>query len=294
MSRHFLWLIPTLMLPVGALLLSGCNQGEPAAPTNQANSQPAAKTSAAATGHGQPATDAHEHKPGAHSGIIIEIGRDSYHAEAVFAKDGMLRLFTLGNDESKVQDVESQDLTAYVKAEGGADSATITLAAQPQPGDAAGKTSLFAGQLPKELVGQRLEVTIPSIRVGGDRYRVAFKSVADAHHEDAMLAPSGIADDDERKLYLQPGGLYTLADIEANGNVTASQKFKSFVPKHDLKPKAGDKICPVTLTKANPECTWIVGGQKYQFCCPPCVEEFVKLAKKTPNEVKQPGDYVKQ
>ena len=293
MSRSYLW-FAGLALPVAALLISGCNQGGSTEPTNQANSQPAAKPVASATNHSQPTADAHEHKAGAHSGIIVEIGRDSYHAEAVFAKDGMLRLFTLGNDESKVQDVESQDLTAYVKPEGGADSATFTLAAQPKPGDATGKTSLFVGQLPKELVGQRLEVTIPSIRVGGDRYRIAFKSVAEAHHDEPMLAPSNIADDDERKLYLQPGGLYTIADIEANGKVTASEKFKGFVPKHDLKPKVGEKICPITLTKSNPECTWIVGGKKYDFCCPPCVEEFVKLAKENPSDVKDPDAYIKR
>ena len=50
----------------------------------------------------------------------------------------------------------------------------------------------------------------------------------------------------------------------------------------------------MTLTKANPKCSWIVGGKNYEFCCPPCVDEFVKLAKSNPEKVKQPDQYVKR
>ena len=106
--------------------------------------------------------------------------------------------------------------------------------------------------------------------------------------------PDKIVNADEQKLYLTPGGKYTVADIKANGNVTASVKFQGFMSAHDMHPKAGDKICPVTMTKANPKCTWIVDGKAYEFCCPPCVDEFVKLAKETPDEIKEPGEYVKQ
>ncbi len=77
---------------------------------------------------------------------------------------------------------------------------------------------------------------------------------ADAEAADVM--PDPVGDDEERNLYLTPAGLYTEADIQANGNVTASQKFKGFKAKHELKPKSGDKICPVTMTKANPKCAW--------------------------------------
>ena len=63
---------------------------------------------------------------------------------------------------------------------------------------------------------------------------------------------------------------------------------------HDRKPKAGDKICPITRTKANPNITWVVGGKTYEFCCPPCVDEFVKTAKEHPEEIKEPGSYVKK
>lgn len=234
----------------------------------------------------------HGHKSGTHGGIIVEIGRDNYHAEAIFEKDGGLRLYTLGKDEAKVQEVESQVLATYAKVEGGTESLPFELKPAPQPGDSDGKASLFLGQLPKELWGRKVEVTIPSIRIGGDRFRLGFKSSSDAHGEEDM--PDKVAGEEERKLYLTPGGKYTEEDIKANGNMTASQKFKGVMAKHDMKPKPGDKICPITMTKANPKFIWIVGGKGYEFCCPPCVDEFVQTAKHKPEEIKEPGSYVKQ
>ena len=97
----------------------------------------------------------------------------------------------------------------------------------------------------------------------------------------------------ERELYQTPGGKYTWADIEANGQPMPSQKFRGFVARHDLNPRSGELLCPVTRTKANPACQWIIGGRAYQFCCPPCIDEFVRLAKERPDEVKLPEDYVK-
>ena len=49
----------------------------------------------------------------------------------------------------------------------------------------------------------------------------------------------------------------------------------------------------VTLTKANPACTWIVGGKVYEFCCPPCVDEFVTLAK-AGGPIDEPEAYVQK
>jgi hypothetical protein len=106
--------------------------------------------------------------------------------------------------------------------------------------------------------------------------------------------PAGVGEVEERELYLLPGGKYTLADIEANGRIVPSQKFQGFQAKHDFSPKIGEKLCPLTRTKANPRCTWTVGGQVYSFCCPPCVDEFVKLAKEQPGQVLPPREYVKR
>ncbi|MFO0809012.1 MAG: hypothetical protein U0746_10340 [Gemmataceae bacterium] len=235
----------------------------------------------------------HAHKPGAHGGILVAIGRDNYHAEAVFEKGGVLRLYTLDNDEAKLLEVEAQPLTGYVKVEGGAEATSFVLKAEPQQGDKAGQTSQFVGHLPREMWGQKLDVTIPSLTIRGERFRVGFKSVSDALHADEPM-PGKVSNDEEKKLYLTSGGKYTLADIQANGNVVASVKFKGVQASHDLKPKPGDKICPITLTKANPKFSWVVGGKTYEFCCPPCVDEFVQLAKDKPEEIKEPEEYRKK
>ena len=238
----------------------------------------------------KPTDGDHAHKPGSHGGVIIPIGTDSYHAEAVIEKGGIFRLLTLGKDESRIQEVEEQPIKAYVKVVGQPDAVPVELSAAPQDGDAPGQTSQFVGELPEELRGQPLEVTIPNIRINGERFRVGFTTQTAAHQEEM---PANLPAAEEQALYLTPGGKYTEDDIAANGKVTASQKFKGVISSHDMKPKSGDRICPVTLTKANPKFTWVIDGKPYQFCCPPCVDEFVKLAKEQPEEVKVPDTYIK-
>jgi hypothetical protein len=272
-----------------AIAVTGCTRN-PTEPRGDVAAESKSPVTAATTAN--QTDEEHAHKAGAHGGIIVSLGRDSYHVEAVFEKGGLLRLYMLGNDETKVQEVDAQDLPAYVKAADGNESVAVTFKAQPQPGDTNGQTSAFIAQLPAELAGKNLDVTVPSVRISGERFRLGFSSVPQGHDDDMM--PDKVGDDEERKLYLTPAGLYTDADIKANGNMTASQKFKGFKAKHDMKPKPGDKICPVTFTKANPQCSWVVGGKTFEFCCPPCVDEFVKLAKENPNDVKEPGAYIKR
>lgn len=233
----------------------------------------------------------HGHKPSAHGGIIVPIGRDSYHGEAVFEKGGTLRFYTLDRDETRVLEVAAEPVPTFVKAEGDVEAQQILLRPQPQPGDTMGKTSLFLAQLPRDLAGKKVEVTIPSLRIGDDRFRVAFASTADGHGGPFASDP---ATDEERQLFLTPGGKYTKADIERNGNQTASEKFKGIKANHDLKPAKGEPICPITLTRANPDFTWVVAGKTYQFCCPPCVDEFVRLAKEQPADLKDPEYYRKK
>lgn len=119
-------------------------------------------------------------------------------------------------------------------------------------------------------------------------------SSAKVGHDGDDAMPAGVDADEERALYLTPGGIYTEADIKANGSVTAGDKYKGKMAKHDMKPKAGDKICPITMTKANPKFTWIIAGKSYEFCCPPCIDEYVLLAKTSPKEVLDPSEYVKK
>lgn len=237
--------------------------------------------------------EAHEHKPGAHGGILVSLGRDSYHAEAVFEKNGTVRLYMLGRDEARVQEVEIQDLVAYLTPEGATESDKMTFRPEPQTGDTKGKTSLFVATLPKDLMGKKVQVTVNNISVGGERFRIAFSNERKDDHA-ASEMPSKKDSDEEQKLFLTQGGLYTAADIQANGKTVPTVKYKGIRAQHDDNPKVGDKICPISKTKANPKFTWVISGKTYEFCCIPCIEEFVVMAKEKPGDVKEPKDYIKQ
>ncbi len=118
----------------------------------------------------------HEHKPGAHGGIIVSLGKDSYHAEAVFEKDGTVRLYLLGKDEVKPQETEIQELAAYVTPVGSTDATEVKFAADRQATDPAGKTSQFVAKLPTGLQGKKVKVTVNNIQVGSDRFRIEFSN----------------------------------------------------------------------------------------------------------------------
>lgn len=235
----------------------------------------------------------HEHGTGANGGLIVPLGRESYHIEPVFEPGGVLRLYLLGADETRVQETQRQTLKAFVKQAGSRETVPLDINAEPQEGDAEGMTSRFKGVLPDSLRDMPVEVMIPNLRIDGERFRVGFSS-ATPEPEAHSSMPAPLGDDASDTLFLTPGGKYTEADIEANGRVTAKQKFKTFMAKHDMHPRVGDLICPITETKANPACAWVIGGKTYQFCCPPCVEEFVRIAKESPDQIKEPEAYVKQ
>jgi hypothetical protein len=95
-----------------------------------------------------------------------------------------------------------------------------------------------------------------------------------------------------REMYLKPGGIYTLADIKANGNTVPDEKFKGKIWEHADDLKIGDKVCPVTNNKAEKECAWTVQGQTYEFCCPPCLDKFIGWAHHQPERIKDTKDYV--
>ncbi len=290
-----------LLLAAAALFaVSGCNptKSEKAAELNASRVEDAgtgaanAKDSATSSITSDVDSD-HGHIPGAHGGILVSLGRDSYHVEAVIDSEGVIRLYTLGKDESRVIDVESQTLKGFVKADGGTDSKSISFEPSPQDGDGQGRTSLFVGQLPQELEGRKIDVTIPNIRIDGERFRLGFVSGQESHGESSDM-PAKVANEAERELYLTPGGRYTDADIAANGNMTASQKFKGIKSEHNMKPNVGDMLCPISGTKANSNFTWIIDGKPYEFCCPPCVDEFLTSAKTSTDPLPDPDSFIKK
>ncbi len=286
MLKMLRWVLPSTLL-VTAVALVGCtpNSTSSSPTTNQPELE-------------KPKTEAdeeeHEHELGLHNGLIVEVGRHNYHIEVVLEAGGVIKIYTLAKNEEVVYEVEAQKLSAFAKLPEAMESLPFDLEPQPQDGDAQGKTSLFVGQLPAAVVGQETNITIPALRFGTERFRVSFSTQAMKKDHDAHPTQPKVVDKEEAKLYLTPGGKYTEADIKANGNMVASLKFKGIKANHDAKPMAGDKLCPISQTKANAEFTWVVDGQKYQFCCPPCVDEFVQMAKEKPVEILPAAEYVQK
>ncbi|MCI0463821.1 MAG: hypothetical protein L0Z62_43360 [Gemmataceae bacterium] len=283
MPRPLLLLTFALALLAGAI---GC-RNEPAAPPESERD----KSGQARKPHPHPhphKNGDHEHEPGIHGGFIVEVGRDNYHAEFVPAKMGVLRVFTLGKDETRVQEVEHQKVTLLVQHQD-AEPVEVALEPEPQSSDAKDKTSRFAGKLPKELWDKELTIRSPSgITIGGERFRInAFKLPPPAK-------PTAGGTQKERDLFLKPEGLYTAEDIRRNGNTVPSVKFKDMQWPHDDKFEAGDRVCPITKNKADPRCQWVVGGKEYTFCCPPCLTRFVQTAKTDPSKIKAPEEYIKK
>jgi YHS domain-containing protein len=61
-----------------------------------------------------------------------------------------------------------------------------------------------------------------------------------------------------------------------------------------MNPEKGARLCPISGTEANPKFAWVIGGKRYAFCCPPCVEEFLRQAKTKPQSIQAPEKYVKR
>ena len=123
-------------------------------------------------------------------------------------------------------------------------------------------------------------------------HRIWRSAQLDQPEHNAMPAAYAGTEIEYQQLYMTPGGAYTRDDIESNGNTTPMQKYPAFKARHDITPRPGDHLCPVTRTKADPRCAWTIGGREYQFCCPPCIDEFVRLAKQKPNRINPPEHYI--
>ena len=261
--------------------LAGCNPGSPHAVRN----------SAPVVGPAKNAIAPHEHAAGIHGGAIRFAGSDEFHAEAIFEAGGTVALYTFGRDETVVRAIDEQNLDGHIRLRHDAIWTPIVFKPQAQSGDGPKLASRFTAVLPKGMVGQAVVVKFAAIRIDDRSYRLAFESAAHDDGDQHAAMPTKVEDTEEAALYGTPAGKYTAADISANGNKTATEKFKGIKGEHDTKPSAGDKLCPISMTKATAKFTWIVDGKPYEFCCPPCVDEFVALAKTKPAEVRPPEFY---
>lgn len=270
-----------LALGLFATTLAAAGCGTQTAPT-----QTAAKTDKI-----PPAKDgSHNHGSAPHGGTIVELGK--YHGE--FCVDHAKKtatVYILDDDAKSLVPIKVEKLLLSIKSP----SFQVDLKANPQSTDPKGTSSRFVAIHENFAKEQEFEGTI-SGEIDGKPYLGDFLEEKHDEHKGEDKSDGNkkaVADPKEAEIYLTPGGLYTEADIKANGSTTVSAKYKNLKISHDIKPKAGDKLCPITLTKANSALTWIIGGKSYEFCCPPCVDEFVLLAKEKPGEIKEPGAYIK-
>lgn len=289
-----------LLVGLGTVIVIGCSAtvGDP--PSTVSHPAPTQKQAPApAVAQAAPQLELQapmpQHAPGHFGGFIAEFGGDPdnhYHAEAVFEKGGIVKLYTLGKDETRILEVELQTLEAHARAVDDMESSPLEFTPMLQEGDRRGMTALFQAQLPEHLRGKHVILTIP-LTIEGERFRFRIASTTESNPGQAAM-PAGVSADKEQNLFLKPGGKYTQADIDANGRTTPAVKFKGMKAAHDMRPKTGDRLCPITMTKANPAFTWIIDGQSYQFCCPPCIDELVLQAKEQPAALKPANSFIKK
>jgi hypothetical protein len=98
---------------------------------------------------------------------------------------------------------------------------------------------------------------------------------------------------ESEQLFFAPGGAYTEADVTANGDLTPYERFRGIEIVH-RDAVAGETICPVSGSRGNPAITWRIGGESYSFCCPPCIEDLVRIAKDSPQDLKPAAHFVKR
>ncbi len=262
-----------------AAVLAGCEPAKPPA---------AAKTAATAD-----AGDDHAHGAGPHGGTVIEFGK--WHGEfCVDHPKQEATVYILSGNLKRPVALAADTLTLSLKEP----KLQVELKAMPLESDPAGKASRFVGTHPALGKEQEFAGTV-SGRIDGKQYLGDFQEKPDdGHPHGGTPAPAMPAasrgDDAARTLYQTPGGAYTAADIAANGPVLPAVKFKGLKATHNIEPAAGDKLCPITLTKSNPAFTWVIGGKTYEVCCPPCLDELVQLAKDKPGELKDPESYRKK
>ncbi len=267
---RILGIVATVVLGVGAVLV--LNLGGPGRP------------------EADPAPESHGHPPGPHGGAVVAIDRDNrFHAEAVFEPGGRLLLYTFGRELSEPRPILARTVCAAVRGHDGTDEFAVMLRPEPQEADPPGTASRFRGRLPPSMWRGHLRLVVWSLPVEGERFRFEI----DSAHPPPDAATVERAEAVEAALYSTPGGKYGEEDIRANGPTAASRKYRGERPTHDDRPTPGERVCPVSRSRADPRFVWFIDRKEYQFCCPPCIDEFVRLAKAKPDQIKHPSEYVK-
>jgi len=276
--------VPMLALAILTLVL-GCGKKPSQTEVDSKKVEAQAKAKAAA----KDGDHEHEgeHGAGPHGGTIVEFGK--IHAEFTVDHDKKsTTVYILSGDLKKAVPLTSDKLVLSIRTP----AFTVDLKPMPLADEPKGLSSRFTATHDNFGKEQEFEGTITA-EIDGKPYSGDFKEKPEDHKHDKKTSQAPKIDPKEAALFLTAAGKYTKEDIAANGDTVPSVKYKGLKISHDAKPKAGDKLCPISMTKANAKLTWVVGGQSYEFCCPPCVDEFVENAKTLPDALKPPGEYVK-
>jgi hypothetical protein len=254
----------TSCLCIGAMLvfaaLPGCNKGESAKATdNNKNKEPK-----------------HDHPDaGPHGGPLAEWGNEEYHAEfTVDPARNQVTVYILDDTTKAAPNIDAAKITKVkVTLVGSKPLISVDLKHDSKRSDAKGIA--FVGT--HEHFSKAAKMTWNISGNVGDK----------PYSNDVTYTTSKTT-----QLYLTPGGIYTAADIKANGNTTPAEKFKDKIWAHDDDLKPGDKFCPITKKKAEAACAWVINEQRYEFCCPPCLDKFMGWAHNQPEKVKDAREYV--
>ena len=225
----------------------------------------------------------HPHEIGPHGGIIVAAieGEPHYHVEFVVENNGRTTLFTYGSDTKHPLEVLAEVFVAEIRTP--SDGSFTTVVFRPHVGvdDMRDRTSRFIGRIPPSFVGNDLRIAIPTFNMGERKVAIAF----DFNKKQWANESSREAQAFERQVLLKAkGDRYTEFDIEANGRITASDKYGSVQVAHKTKADLNEVACPVSKLQADSRLAWVIAGKELHFCCVSCIIEFVDAIEVSPKK----------
>lgn len=151
-------------------------------------SKPAAGPATPPAGPGQPPAQGHEEHghatEGPHGGHLIELGKEEYHAEMVHDDAaGTVTIYVLDSSAKKPVAIEASEIVINLKHAGKPEQ--FKLAASPDQGDPAGKSSRFMSndkELGEDLDAEGADAQL-MLEINGTQYRGAM------HHEEHAPKP---------------------------------------------------------------------------------------------------------
>lgn len=130
---------------LAALWLAGCNPPATTTGGPGSSSPPDTMPHDDHEGHDHAAGGEHAHpSEGPHHGDLVELGNEAFHAEVVHGAEGEVTIYILDSGATKAVPIDATELTINASHAGQAEQ--FKLAANPDTGDPAGKSSRFSAK----------------------------------------------------------------------------------------------------------------------------------------------------